>query len=80
MAASIKLMKIGKRGYPVYRIVVMDKKKKRNSRYLEKIGFYDPHTEPVSLQLDESKLKNWLQKGAEVSEGIKKLLSKKGYF
>ena len=73
-------MKIGKRGYPTYRIVVIDKRKKRNSRYIDKIGFYNPHTEPRTLKLDEVKLNNWLTKGAVVTEGIRKLLSKKGYF
>lgn len=77
MSAAIKLMRIGKRGYAAYRIVVMDKRKKRNSSYIDKIGFYDPHTNPSTIEVDENKLRDWLLKGAIVSEGVNKLLSKR---
>jgi len=77
MSAAIKLMRIGKRGYAAYRIVVMDKRKKRNSSYIDKIGFYDCHTNPSIIEVDENKLKSWLLKGAVVSEGVNKLLSKR---
>jgi len=75
MAATIKLMRVGKRSYALYRIVVMDKRKKRNGAYIEKIGFYDPHKEP-HLQIDKDKLQNWLSKGAVLSQGTAKLLKK----
>ena len=74
MSATIRLMKFGKRGYPTYRIVVLDKRKKRDGSYLEKVGTYNPHTEPVTLSIDEAKLQEWLKKGAQVSEGMRKLL------
>ncbi len=73
MAATVKLMRVGKRGYSLYRIVVMDKRKKRNGAYIEKIGFYNPHKEP-HLQIDKNKLENWLSKGAVLSAGTAKLL------
>ena len=74
MAATIRLMKFGKRGYPTYRIVVLDKRKKRDGSYLEKVGTYNPHTEPATLLIDDVKLQEWLKKGAQVSEGMRRLL------
>lgn len=70
-------MKFGKRGYPTYRIVVLDKRKKRDGSYLEKVGTYNPHTEPATLIIDDVKLQDWLKKGAQVSEGMRKLLKNK---
>jgi len=74
MAATIRLMKFGKRAYPTYRIVVLDKRKKRDGSYLAKVGTYNPHTEPASLTIDDTKLQEWLKKGAQLSEGMRKLL------
>jgi len=78
MPAAIKLMRIGKRGKPNYRIVVMDKRKKRTGAYLEKIGFYNPLTNPPELSIDKKRFDYWLERGAVPSEGIIKLkLSKR---
>jgi small subunit ribosomal protein S16 len=74
MSATIRLMKFGKRRYPTYRIVVLDKRKKRDGSYLEKVGTYNPHTEPKTLIIDDGKLNEWLKKGAQVSEGMRRLL------
>ncbi len=74
MAATIRLMKFGKRSYPTYRVVVLDKRKKRDGSYLEKVGTYNPHTEPATLIIDDAKLQEWLKKGAQLSEGMHKLL------
>lgn len=76
MAATIKLMRIGKRNYPTYRIVVMDKRKKRNGRYLDNIGVYNPHLTTAKLHIDKKKLNKWLSVGAMISEGARKLLVK----
>ncbi len=77
MPATIRLMRFGKKGQPLYRIVVLDKRKKRDGAYLEKIGFYNPTKNPAVFTLDELKYKNWILKGALVSEGIRKLLKGK---
>ena len=66
-------MRIGKKGHPYYRIVVMDKRKKRNGAYLEKIGFYNPLKNPAELFVNEQKLQMWLDRGVVLSEGILKL-------
>lgn len=78
MPAAIKLMRLGKKGNPSYRIVVVDKRKKRNTNYKDLIGFYDPTANPVVLKVNKDKLIGWLKKGAVASEGIVKLgLAKK---
>ncbi|PIV09731.1 30S ribosomal protein S16 [Candidatus Roizmanbacteria bacterium CG02_land_8_20_14_3_00_36_15] len=74
MSASIKLARTGKKKYATYRIVVMDKRKKRNGSYIDKLGFYNPNVDPAVINIDEEKLKQWLKKGAVVSEGLQKLL------
>ena len=77
MPAAIKLIRVGKRGKPNYRIVVMDKRKKRTGAYLEKIGYYNPLTNPPVLSFDQDRYDYWLSKGAVISEGIRKLNPRK---
>lgn len=74
MAVKIRLTRIGKKDDPKYRIVVIEESKKREGRYIEKIGFYDPIPNPHILKIDRLKLENWLKKGAQISEGVRKLL------
>lgn len=69
-------MRIGKKGFPNYRIVAVDRRKKRNGTYLEKLGFYNPLVNPPILDLDKAKLTSWLTKGALLSEGMRKLIGK----
>ncbi len=77
MPAAIKLMRMGKKGSPYYRIVAIDKRKNRSSNYLDKLGLYNPTRNPIELSLDEKKLDFWITRGAVLSEGIRKLLGKK---
>ncbi|MBI4009081.1 30S ribosomal protein S16 [Candidatus Roizmanbacteria bacterium] len=77
MPATIRLARIGKKRQPNYRIVVVDKRKKRNTRYLEKIGFYNPLDPRQALNIDMVKFDQWVKKGAEISEGMRKLLKLK---
>lgn len=74
MAVALRLMRIGKRGVPFYRIVAIDKRKKRNGRYIEKIGLYNPLTEPATIEINQKQLDLWTQRGAQISEGLAKLL------
>lgn len=76
MAVAIKLMRTGKRGHATYRVVVMDKKKKRNGSYIEKIGTYNPHGNPAKIELNKEKLDFWITRGAVISEGVDKLLKR----
>ena len=73
MAVAIRLMRFGKKNRPFYRIVVMDKRRKRESVYIEKLGYYDPMQDPFILKIDKERFNYWLERGAQLSEGIKKL-------
>lgn len=74
MAVKIRLTRIGKRNDPKYRIVVMEESKKRDGKYIEKIGFYDPVTKPHIFTLDQTKFHKWIKQGAQLSEGMRKLI------
>ena len=78
MSATIRLMRVGKRGNPSYRIIVIDKRKKQNGLYLEKIGFFNPLPHPPVLELKKDRYDYWVSKGAELSDGIIKLKKRWG--
>lgn len=77
MPAAIKLMRIGKRSNPSYRIVVLDRRSKRTTNYLDQIGTYNPVSNPPSLKIDQVKLNLWLDRGAVLTEGTAKLKLRK---
>ncbi len=74
MAVAIKLYRIGKKNQPIYRVVVSNKRYKANGKYIEEIGQYNPLKEPHLFRIKKDRLTYWLEKGAQPSEGIKKLL------
>lgn len=74
MPVAVRLMKIGKKHVPFYRVVAVDKRKKRSGAYIEKIGLYNPLHASDVLQIDEEKLNAWIQKGAVISQGLSKIL------
>ncbi len=73
MAVTLRLLRMGKKSSPVYRIVAIDKRKKRNGTYVDVVGFYNPVATPSVFQTDQNKIKEWLKKGATVSKGLEKL-------
>lgn len=77
MAVTIRLMRFGKKGEALYRIVALDKRKRRDGKYLDKIGIYNPQTDPKTLEIDEKKYQEWIKKGAEISEGLQRILKSK---
>jgi small subunit ribosomal protein S16 len=78
MAVKIRLMRMGQRHQPVYRVVVADSRSPRSGRYIEVIGRYNPRTEPSTIQIDSEKAIAWLQRGARPSESARVLLQKSG--
>lgn len=74
MPATLRLMRVGRKGKPFYRVVVVDKRKKRNGRYIENLGTYNPLVDPAEIKLNQERLDYWKDKGAEISEGLHKLL------
>ncbi|APG65305.1 30S ribosomal protein S16 [Tenacibaculum todarodis] len=78
MPVKIRLQRHGKKGKPFYWVVAADSRAKRDGRYLEKIGTYNPNTNPAIIDLDVDKAVDWLQKGAQPTDTAKALLSYKG--
>ncbi len=74
MAVKIKLARVGKKKSPKYRIIAIEEGRKCSSKYLDKIGFYDPLSSPHKIELDKQKLSYWLERGAQLSEGTRKIL------
>lgn len=78
MSVKIRLQRHGKKGKPFYWIVAADARAKRDGKYLEKLGTYNPNTNPATIDLDVDGSVKWLQNGAQPTETAKRLLSYKG--
>lgn len=74
MPATLRLMRVGRKGKPFYRVIVVDKRKKRDGRYIENLGTYNPLVNPAEIKLNRERLDYWKDKGAEISEGLHRLL------
>ena len=75
---KMRLVRMGDKKSPVYRIVVVDARKAATGEYIKKIGFYDPKSEPVTLTVDVEKAKEWLAKGVQPTETVRSLLIRSG--
>ena len=71
---KMRLVRMGDKKSPVYRIVVVDGRKAATGEYVDKVGFYDPKSTPVTLTVDVEKAKDWLSKGVQPTETVKSLL------
>jgi small subunit ribosomal protein S16 len=78
MAAKIRLARVGSKKNPIYRVVVADSRSPRDGRFIEIVGRYNPQTEPSIIELDEDKIRDWIAKGAQPTEPVKRLLKAKG--
>ncbi len=78
MPVKIRLQRHGKKGKPFYWIVAADVRSKRDGKYLEKIGTYNPNTNPAQIDLDIDQTVTWLQNGAQPTDTAKAILSYKG--
>jgi len=75
LAVAIRLTRVGATKRPAYRVIAIDKRRSRDGRALEILGFYDPLTEPATVQLETDKIKAWIGKGAQPSETVVKLMA-----
>ncbi|HEX4841520.1 MAG TPA: 30S ribosomal protein S16 [bacterium] len=75
---KIRLMRIGGKHKPFYRLVVADSRSPRSGRYIEVIGHYNPTTDPSTVKIDEAKAQAWLKRGARPSNTARVLLEKTG--
>jgi small subunit ribosomal protein S16 len=78
MAVKMRLMRMGKKKSPSYRVVVVDGRSPRDGRYIEQIGRYDPQQDPSLVEIDNEKANAWLSKGAQPTEAVEKLLNISG--
>jgi small subunit ribosomal protein S16 len=74
----IRLRRTGLKGQPSYRVVIADKEAPRDGRFLEIIGFYNPRTDPFTLEIKEDRVYDWMTKGAQPSESVVKLFNSTG--
>jgi small subunit ribosomal protein S16 len=75
---KIRLMRMGMKGAPTYRIVVADARSPRDGRIIENIGSYNPRTEPSTIVVDQERAKHWLSVGAQPTESVTSLLRRAG--
>ena len=78
MAVKIRLNRMGAKKNPFYRIVVADSRAPRDGRFIEVLGNYDPSQNPAVVNVDEEKVLDWMGKGAQLTDTVKNLFSKKG--
>ena len=78
MAVRIRLQRHGKKRRPFYRLVAADSRSQRDGRFIERIGYYDPMTDPANIVIDAEKALKWLRTGAQPSDTAKNLMSKAG--
>ncbi len=74
----IRLRRVGAKKQPSYRIVVTECRTPRDGRFIEKIGFYNPRTQPATMEVDEARALYWLSTGAQPSDAVRRILDKLG--
>ena len=77
MAVKLRLTRVGSKKNPIYRVVAADSRSPRDGKFLEIVGRYNPQTDPSTIDLDESKVQQWLSKGAQPTEAVARLLKAK---
>jgi small subunit ribosomal protein S16 len=79
LAVKLRLTRIGSKKNPVYRIVAADSRSPRDGKFLEIVGRYNPQTDPSTIELDEDRIRDWISKGAQPSQTVKRLLKAKNF-
>ncbi len=74
MAVKIRMTRMGSKKRPFYRIIAVNSETRRDGRPLEYLGYYNPMREPVEIQIDHDKVKQWMDKGAQPSDTVRALL------
>lgn len=78
MAVRLRLMRMGKKKQPTYRVVAADSRAPRDGRFIEIVGTYNPRSEPSEINIDTAKAVRWLREGAQPSDRVRKLLDVTG--
>jgi small subunit ribosomal protein S16 len=74
---TIRLSRIGKKKKPFYRVVVIEKTRPRDGRFVEIVGSYDPLKKPAEIKLDAARIQHWLERGAQPSDTVRSFLRSK---
>ena len=74
---SIRLTRMGAKKKPFYRIVVTEKRSKRDGRFVESVGYYDPCRKPADVKIDRERVSYWMERGAQPSETVRSLIKQK---
>ena len=74
----IRLRRIGLKGQPSYRLVIADKESPRDGRFIEIVGFYNPRTQPATLDIKEDRIFEWMKNGALPTESVAQLFRTSG--
>ena len=78
MAVKLRLMRMGKKKQPTYRVVAADSRSPRDGRFIEILGTYEPRADPSVLRIDNARAVKWLSEGAQPTERVAKLLVQSG--
>ena len=78
MAVKLRLMRMGKKKQPTYRIVAADSRSPRDGRFIDVVGTYEPRSEPSVVKVDNAKAVRWLSHGAQPTDTVQKLLQISG--
>ena len=78
MAVKLRLMRMGKKKQPTYRVVAADSRSPRDGRFIEILGTYEPRLEPSGVNIDNGKAVDWLRKGAQPTDRVQLLLKQSG--
>ena len=77
MAVKLRLTRVGSKKNPIYRVVAADSRAPRDGKFIEIVGRYNPQTDPSTIELDEQKVRDWLGKGAQPTDSVRRLLKAK---
>jgi small subunit ribosomal protein S16 len=78
MPVKIRLRRLGAKKKPFYRLVVADSRARRDGRFIESLGTYDPLRDPPAVTLDEDRTLQWLRKGAQPTDTVRRILTRRG--
>ncbi len=78
MPVKIRLRRLGAKKKPFYRLVVADSRARRDGRFIESLGTYDPLRDPPAVVLDEDRTVQWLRRGAQPTDTVRRILTRRG--
>ena len=78
MSVRLRLTRVGSRKNPIWRVVVADQRSKRDGRVIETVGHYNAQTDPSTIVLDADRIRDWMARGAQPSDAVRKLLRTQG--